>query len=140
MSIHEEVTAVARKVQPLGSRVFVRVAREARQVGRIILPDGGKSLDLALGEVMARGPLCKLRPWELAVGDFVLFARPCGVAYDGTLGLLGKMSQTGGQDAGYKFILESELIAVVAPELVGKIVGEINLSGGRTGTRDMSTV
>lgn len=134
-TIKSEADDAAKKILPLGDRLLVRVMRDQRKVGSIWLPDGGRSLDVVIGQVVARGTQVKSKPWDVAVGDYVLFVRVCGVAYDGVLGLLGKMSQTGGKDAEYKFLKESELMAVVSPDAVTSVHGGAGYDGGATGMR-----
>lgn len=136
--LSEEVREAVRNIAPTGDRILVRLERDARKVGMIILPDGGKSLDVVVSQVVAKGPLVKSKPWELAVGDYVIHVRVAGVAYDGTLGLLGKMSQV--KDADYKFVKESELLAVVSPDVVGKVEGTSFHSEGRTGQCDLRSL
>lgn len=134
LTILQEAHAVARKIKPTGERVLVRLRKDLQKVGLIYLPNGGQALDIVCSEVVALGPEVKARPWELAVGDYVLHARVCGVAYDGVLGLLGKDSQSV-KTADYKIILEKELMAVVDPSAVGKIEGHGSYSDGATGVR-----
>jgi co-chaperonin GroES (HSP10) len=122
-------------VAPTGDRVFARITKEARKVGLIHIPHTASSkLDVIVSEVVALGPEVKARPWELAVGDFILHARVCGVRYDGTLGTIGK------KDADYLFLKEQEILAVINPESVGKVDGQAHYDGGALGTKDLSSL
>jgi len=133
--IQREAFEAARKIKPMGDRVLVRLRKDMQKVGLVWLPDGGKNLDIVCSEVIAIGPRVKLRPWELHPGEFVLHVRVCGVSYDGILGLLGKDSQNV-KTADFRFLLESELLAVVDPEAVGKITGGAQYDEGATGIRN----
>jgi co-chaperonin GroES (HSP10) len=137
MTIQEDAAKVVRTMKPTGDRVLVRLRKEMQKVGLIYLPDGGKSLDVVCSEVIAVGPDVKARPWHLAAGDFVLHVRVVGVSYDGVLGAIGKMSQSV-ETADYKFLKESEILATVNPESVGKISGGADVDGGKTGSRATS--
>lgn len=133
--IQQEAFEAARKIQPLGDRVLVRLRNDMRRVGLVWLPTGGQNLDVICSEVIARGPDVKARMWELAPGDYVLHVRVVGVAYDGVLGLLGKASHDR-KASDYRFLKEDEIIACVDPEAVGKIDGAAQYDEGRTGVRD----
>lgn len=123
---------MARKVKPTGNRVLVRLRRDLQKVGSIWLPDGGQNLDVVCSEVIAVGP--DVRPWDIHPGDFVLHVRVVGVSYDGTLGTLGRQAVT--KTANYKILLQSECMAVVDPEAVGKVEGQAEYDEGRVGARD----
>lgn len=99
------------------------------------LPDGGQSLDIVCSEVIARGPGVKAKVWDLGPGDYVLHVRVVGVAYDGVLGTLGQ-ARDNRKDADYKFLKESEILAVVDPDMVGKLDGSASYDEGKTGVRD----
>lgn len=133
--IREEAAAAAKRIQPTGDRVLVKLSRDLKKVGLIYLPDGGKSLDIVCSEVIARGPEVKARMWELAPGDWVLHVRVVGVNYDGVLGTLAQ-GRDNRKDADYKFLRESELLAVVDPSMVGKLDGQASYDEGATGMRD----
>ena len=106
----------ARSIQPTGDRVLVRPAPHVRHVGLVKLV-GGDRLDVVVSQVVARGPEVRARPWELAIGDFVLHVRVVGVRYDGAVGQPLK----GG---GLLFLKEDELLAVVSPEAADRITGQ----------------
>jgi len=99
-----------RRLKPLHDRVLVKRPPNARQVGTIVLV-GGKREDVVISEVVSIGTRCSLRPWELAVGDFVMHPRVCGAKYDNTFGRLD-------DDGDLVFLHEQELMAVVDPGLV----------------------
>lgn len=133
-SILEEGMEAARLIRPTRDRVLVELRRDLQKVGMVWLPDGGQSLDVVCSRVVALGPEVKARPWELAPGDYVLHVRVVGVAYDGVLGLIGRQADK--KTASHKILKESEILAVVSPDAVGRIDGKANYDEGRTGQRD----
>ena len=133
--IKTEAEQYVLSIAPLGDRVLVEMRRDQQRVGRIILPDGGQSLDVVCSRVLALGPEVKSRRWELAPGDYVLHVRVVGVQLDGIMGMLGGR-ESARKDASHRFLKESEILAVVDPESVGKIDGRANYDGGALGARD----
>lgn len=132
--ILDEILTWAKRIAPQGDRLFCRYTKETRKIGSVWTPDSAsKALDVVLSQVLARGPLVKAKPWELSTGDYVIHVRTAGLKYDGTLGWLGKQGQTGVKDADYVFLFEKDILAVVDPEMVGRITGEGQYSEGRTG-------
>ena len=74
--------ATATKIRPLGDRVVVKVVKEEKTAGGLVLPDTAQEKPQA-GEVLAVGP-GKLdekgnrSPVDVSVGDRVLFAKYSG--------------------------------------------------------------
>jgi co-chaperonin GroES (HSP10) len=131
-TLRADADEMARKIVPRGDRVFCRALRENRRIGSIYLPDNAnKSLDLVVSQVLSRGPDVKCKPWELAPGDFVLHVRVAGTRYDGILGSLGRHSDE--RDTDYLFLYEKDCLAVVDPAAVTELVGNAQLSEGKTG-------
>lgn len=109
-------------VQPTGNRVLCRSMPHIRQVGRILMV-GGKTPDIVVSRVVARGPEIKARPWDLAAGDYVLHIRVAGVRYDGILGSVGRQAQT--REGSLIFLLEDEILGIVDPAVVETLTGEM---------------
>lgn len=119
-----------RQFHPTGDRILVERDKHIRQVGLIHLV-GGKQLDICVSKVIARGPDVKAKPWDLAVGDYVLHARVSGVKYDGGLGRYDN-------DGDLLFLHEAECIATVDPSSI--ITGGAQYDQGGIGIRDLSTL
>jgi len=119
-----------RQLQPTGNRVLVERDKHVRQVGLIHLV-GGKQLDVCVSKVLARGPDVKAKPWDLAVGDYVLHVRVAGVKYDGGLGRYDG-------EGNLLFLKEDELLATVDPGVV--LEGSATYDEGKIGSRDLSTL
>jgi chaperonin GroES len=88
------MTATATKIRPLGDRVVVKIVKEEKSAGGILLPDTAQEKPQT-GEVIAVGPGKTLdngskQPVDVAVGEKVLFAKYSGteVKLDGETYLL----------------------------------------------------
>ncbi|MEB3285367.1 MAG: co-chaperone GroES [Candidatus Sericytochromatia bacterium] len=86
--------ATATKIRPLGDRVVVKVVKEEKTAGGLVLPDTAQEKPQT-GEVLAVGPGKVLdngsrQTVDVAVGDKVLFAKYSGteVKLDGDTYLL----------------------------------------------------
>ncbi|MEB3198595.1 MAG: co-chaperone GroES [Candidatus Sericytochromatia bacterium] len=86
--------ATATKIRPLGDRVVVKVVKEEKTAGGLVLPDTAQEKPQT-GEVLAVGPGKTLdngsrQTVDVAIGDKVLFAKYSGteVKLDGETYLL----------------------------------------------------
>ena len=97
--------ATATKIRPLGDRVVVKVVKEEKTAGGLVLPDTAQEKPQT-GEVLAVGPGKVLdngsrQTVDVAVGDKILFAK-----YSGTeVKLEGET---------YLLIAEKDILGVVA--------------------------
>lgn len=99
------MTATATKIRPLGDRVVVKVVKEEKTAGGLVLPDSAQEKPQT-GEVIAVGPGKMLdngsrQSVDVQVGDKVLFAKYSGteVKLDGE---------------NYLLIAEKDLLGVVS--------------------------
>lgn len=99
------MTATATKIRPLGDRVVVKVVKEEKTAGGLVLPDSAQEKPQT-GEVVAVGPGKILdngsrQTVDVQVGDKVLFAKYSGteVKLDGE---------------NYLLIAEKDLLGVVS--------------------------
>jgi chaperonin GroES len=88
------MTATATKIRPLGDRVVVKVVKDEKTSGGIILPENAQEKPQT-GEILAVGPGKILdngsrQVIDVAVGDRILFAKYSGteVKLDGETYLL----------------------------------------------------
>jgi chaperonin GroES len=88
------MTATATKIRPLGDRVVVKVVKEEKTAGGLVLPDTAQEKPQT-GEVLSVGPGKVLdngsrQTVDVQVGDKVLFAKYSGteVKLDGETYLL----------------------------------------------------
>ncbi|HEY9724357.1 MAG TPA: co-chaperone GroES [Oscillatoriaceae cyanobacterium] len=88
------MVATATKIRPLGDRVVVKVVKEEKTAGGLVLPDTAQEKPQT-GEVVAVGPgkvqdNGQRQPMDVAVGEKVLFAKYSGteVKLDGETYLL----------------------------------------------------
>jgi chaperonin GroES len=88
------MVATATNVRPLGDRVVVKIVKEEKTAGGLLLPDNAQEKPQT-GEVLSVGPGKILdngsrQPVDVAVGDKVLFAKYSGteVKLDGQTYLL----------------------------------------------------
>jgi chaperonin GroES len=88
------MTATATKIRPLGDRVVVKIVKEEKSSGGILLPDNAQEKPQT-GEVIAVGPGKTLdngsrQTVDVQVGEKVLFAKYSGteVKLDGEVYLL----------------------------------------------------
>lgn len=88
------MTATATKIRPLGDRVVVKVVKEEKTAGGLVLPDTAQEKPQT-GEVLSVGPGKTLdngtrTAVDVTVGDKVLFAKYSGteVKLDGETYLL----------------------------------------------------
>ena len=88
------MTAIATKIRPLGDRVVVKVVKEEKTAGGLVLPDNAQEKPQT-GEVLAVGPGKILdngsrTTVDVQTGDKVLFAKYSGteVKLDGETYLL----------------------------------------------------
>jgi len=88
------MSAVATKIRPLADRVVVKIVKEEKSSGGILLPDTAQEKPQT-GEVIAVGPGKTLdngtkQPVDVTVGEKVLFAKYSGteVKLDGETYLL----------------------------------------------------
>ena len=88
------MTATATKIRPLGDRVVVKVVKEEKTAGGLVLPDNaqekpqtGEVLSVGPGKVLDNGSRTTV---DVKVGDKVLFAKYSGteVKLDGETYLL----------------------------------------------------
>jgi chaperonin GroES len=97
--------ATATKIRPLGDRVVVKVVKEEKTAGGLVLPDTAQEKPQT-GEVLAVGPGKVLdngsrQTVDVAIGDKILFAK-----YSGTeVKLEGET---------YLLIAEKDILGVVA--------------------------
>ena len=76
------MVATATKIRPLGDRVVVKVVKEEKTAGGLVLPDTAQEKPQT-GEVLAMGPGKMLdngsrQAVDVTVGDKVLFAKYSG--------------------------------------------------------------
>lgn len=76
------MVATATKIRPLGDRVVVKVVKEEKTAGGLVLPDTAQEKPQT-GEVVAVGPgkvqdNGQRQPMDVSVGEKVLFAKYSG--------------------------------------------------------------